>query len=432
MNNLLKSLIISVATVNMSACAQETPAEKSDEFRSTSTVEETRAQISRVRTDDIWWTVYGEDQAWNFKNLHRFMPTVSVYRDGQVKMLEEAINPAIAVFEIETEEGSMPFSDFINSNHTTLMSLVILHKGKIAFEAYPRSEPYEKPVYWSVAKVFVSSVLAILEDRGEVDVSNPIDFYIEELRGSSFEGVKIRNILDMATGVECAEEYVDKESCYYQYSMTVGDGHFDENSPDNPYELLASIEVPRYEEQGTDFQYSGVNTFLLSWLVEKITGMPFQDAFSKEIWTKIGAESDGSYIAPRFGVPVTHGGFLARARDVARFGLLYTPSYTAVTDDKIISDRLINLLKNEGNDKLFERYRDAGYMGDDPKYPAYQWDQIYQNNDFYKGGWAGQGLLVNPDRDTVVVYTGYFKEDQSEVDMLPILRDMMNSLYGDQ
>jgi CubicO group peptidase (beta-lactamase class C family) len=234
----------------------------------------------------------------------------------------------------------------------------------------------------------------------------------------------------MATGVQCAEEYVDKASCYYQYSMTVGDGYFDETSPDNPYELMASIQAPHYAEQGTDFQYSGANTFLLTWLIEKITGIPYQDAVTKEIWSKMGAESDGSFLAPRYGVPIAHGGFLARVRDVARFGLLFTPSYKMVSNEKIMSDRYINLIRNEGNDKLFERGRKAGYVAEDERYPVYQWDTIYSNNDFYKGGWAGQGLLINPDQDTVVAYTGYFKEDQSEMDMLPVLRDLMKSVYG--
>jgi hypothetical protein len=67
------------------------PAEKPNtglnapEFVSSSSVETVRAQIAKLPTDDVWWNVYGEDQAWNFKNLHRFMPTVNVYREGQVR-----------------------------------------------------------------------------------------------------------------------------------------------------------------------------------------------------------------------------------------------------------------------------------------------------------------------------------------------------------
>ncbi|MBT5074735.1 MAG: serine hydrolase [Kordiimonadaceae bacterium] len=411
--------------------AQSEPSVISEEFRSASSVSQTRDQIARLRKDDIWWTVNGRDMAWNNKNLHRFMPTVNLYREGQVKTLNDATNPEIPAFKIETPEGPIAFEDFLSSDYTTNMAVVILHKGKIAYEAYPRQEPYEKPVFWSVAKVYASSIIAILEDRGEIDVSKSIDHYISELKGSAFEGVSIRNVLDMATGIECAEEYVDKESCYYRYSMSVGDGFYDESSPDNPYQLLASITPPRYAEQGTDYQYSGANTFLLSWLIEEVTGLPYQDAVSKEIWNKIGAESDGSFLAPRYGVPITHGGLLARPRDVARFGLLFTPSYKTVSDEKIISDRYINLIKSGGNERLFDRYRSLGRVNDEIKYPVYQWDMIYTNNDFYKSGWAGQGLLVNPDKDTVVVYTGYFNDDQSEMDMLPVLRGLMNSIYPD-
>jgi len=101
-----------------------------------------------------------------------------------------------------------------------------------------------------VAKDYVSSIIAILEDRGEIDVSKPIDHYISKLKGSAFAGVSIRNVLDMATGIECAEEYVDKESCYYRYSMSVGDGYYNDESPDNPYQLLASITPPATLSKG--------------------------------------------------------------------------------------------------------------------------------------------------------------------------------------
>ncbi len=56
---------------------------------------------------------------------------------------------------------------------------------------------------------------------------------------------------------------------------------------------------------------------------------------------------------------------------------------------------------------------------------------VYTNNDVYKGGWAGQGLLVNPDRDLVAAYTGYFNEDQSELSVRPRLRQVLNGVFGE-
>jgi hypothetical protein len=65
------------------------------------------------------------------------------------------------------------------------------------------------------------------------------------------------------------------------------------------------------------------------------------------------------------------------------------------------------------------------------KHNVYQWDRVFSNNDIYKGGWSGQGLLVNPDRDLVAVYVGYFNDDQSELSVLPRLRQVLNGVFGD-
>jgi CubicO group peptidase (beta-lactamase class C family) len=425
----------------LQGCRQETPktenaestsVQTKTEFKSASTVAEVRTQIKKLPDADIWWNVYGEDQSWNNKNLHRFLPTVNVYREGQVAMLSENLNASILNHTVETPEGKMGFQDFIESKQSTVMGIVIVKDGKIAYEHYPRQEPYEKPIYWSVTKVLVSALVGILEDRGQIDVSKPISTYLPELVNSDYKDVTVRNVLDMATGVDCHEEYDNWESCYYQYSITVGDGFWDEKSPKNPYELLAQLKPGFSSEQGTEFKYSGVNTFLLGWLVEKEMGMPFQDALTKEIWSKMGAESDASILAPRYGVPITHGGLLARLRDVARFGMLYTPSAMQLTGEKIISDRVVKLIRDEGNPKLWEKAFKKGSIKDDFSHSVYQWDQVYKNHDFFKGGWGGQGLLVNPDKNLVVAFTGYYRDAQgSEVQLLPILRQLLKDVYPD-
>jgi CubicO group peptidase (beta-lactamase class C family) len=403
----------------------------SEPFQPATTVEETRAQIAKLPTNDIWWTVNGPNMAWNNKNLQKIFPTVPVYRAGQVSELHYRPNSQIANFPVKTPGGEMSFRELLDSDQSTTMGIVILHRGDIVFEHYPRQEPYEMPIYWSVTKAFVSTLVAILEDRGLVDVSQPIELYIPELEGSAFAGITVRNFLDMATGVDCPEEYENRDSCYYRYSMAVGDGYWTAASPDNPYTYLASVKAERWAEQGTSFSYSGVNTFILGWLVEKLTGMPFQDALSLEIWTRIGAEGDAALLAPRYGVPNTHGGLMARVRDVARFGLLFTPSHGRVSEEKIISDRYIDLILNGGNPALLKNARFGAPEDPTIRHNVYQWDTVWNNGDVLKGGWAGQGLLINPKRDLVAVYTGYFKDDNySEVDLLPILRGVLEGLYG--
>lgn len=128
------------------------------------------------------------------------------------------------------------------------------------------------------------------------------------------------------------------------------------------------------------------------------------------------------------------GGFLGRIRDLARFGLLFTPSYSVVSDKRIISEKHIEMLENGGNPELLANARwgaPEGLAAGTIKHNIYQWDVVYTNNDVFKGGWAGQGLLVNPDRDLVAVYAGYFNDDQSELDVLPRLRQVLDGVFGE-
>jgi len=406
------------------------------EFQSSSTVEEVREQIKRLPADNVWWSVNGPDMGWNSRNLQRFSATAPVYRDGPVRELKYGLMPEIAGHMVDTPSGPMKFVDFLDSDLSTSMGVVVVHKGKVVFEHYARMQPYEKPIVWSVSKVLVSAVVSILEDRGLIDIDQPIETYIPEMAGSAYAGTKVRNILDMASGIECREEYYDRKSCFNILMQAMGETFWDEKSPDNPYVYLATLKAERYAEQGTSFDYASINTDILGWMVEKVTGMPFTDALSREIWSRVGMEADASFVAPRFGVPHWDGGFLPRMRDLARFGMLYTPSYTAISDKRIISKKHVEMLLNGGRPELlqnarWQEWKQYTHEADQVKHNVYQWDLIWDNGDIYKGGWAGQGLLVNPKRDLVAVYTGYFKDDdQSELSVLPRLRDVLNGVFG--
>jgi len=423
------SVAVSVALLVIGCANTDTGVER-EPFEPASSVEETFRWHRALPTATAWWDVVGEQQAWYFKNIQQVYPSVTVYRDGAVSELDDLPMDEIAAFPVQTPSGVMRFADFLHGDDSTTMGVVILHKGKIVFETYPRMEPYQKPIYWSVTKIFVSTLVAILEDRGLVDVTRPIESYIPELKNTQVEGISVRDLLDMASGLDCSDNYADFEACYFRYETSLGDGFETESSPDNPYDMMIEFDYGSWAEAGTGFDYSGVNTFLLGWLVEEITGMPFQDALTREIWMHIGAEADAAIFAGRYGVPLTHGGLLAKLRDVARFGLLFTPSYEVVSEQKIISSRYLDRIVHGGRPELLANSR-FGPAPEGVKHNGYQWDLVFDNNDFFKGGWAGQGLLINSDRDYVAVYAGYFKDAaNSEVELLPVLRGVLEGVFG--
>lgn len=417
----------------LAACtAAEEPAPN---FEPAATVEENLRQHRGLPdpADEVWWTETGEAMAWRNRNLHQIVPSVNVYRAGQVSELASRPMAEIADFPVATPAGETTFDAYLHGDHSTTMGIVILHRGEIVFERYPRMQPHEKPIWWSVTKVFPATLVAILEHRGLVDVTQSVDRYVPALKGSDFEGVTVRNVLDMASGVDCPDgDYTDRSTCYYQFEASLGDAVRSERTPDDPYTMLSNLRVGRWAEQGTGFDYSGTNTFVAGWLVEEVTGMPFQDTLSREVWTRIGAEADASIYANRYGIPLTSGGLLARPRDMARFGLLFTPSYGRVSSERIVPETHIDLLLHGGRPELLENAR---YGGKPPgvRHNVYQWDLVFTNDDVYKGGWAGQGLLVNPSRDVVAVWVGYTAADSDPATypLLPRVRAVLDGVFGE-
>ena len=401
-------------------------------FKPSTSVNEALRQHDRLPapSEEVWWIPTGEDMRWNNRHLQQLFPTVPVYRNGQVKTLTYALNKSIDRFPTATPEGDMPFLDFLNSEHSTSLGIVILHQGRIVFEHYARMQEYEKPIWWSVTKVFASSLIAILEARGSVDVSQPVESYVPELGKSEFAGTSVRDVLDMASGVDCTDGSYARGTCYYEFEASLGDAVRSADTPDTPYDMLTTMKPGKWAPPGTGFDYSGTNTFVLSWIVERVLGMPFHDAVTSEIWHHIGAEGDAAFFAGRKGIALSSGGLLAKARDVARFGLLFTPSYKLVSDKRLLPTEHIETLLQGGRPELLERARFGHGKPDGVRHNVYQWDIVFDNDDIFKGGWAGQGLLVNPRKDLVAVYLGYAKDDEfSELPVLPRLRKVLSTLY---
>jgi CubicO group peptidase (beta-lactamase class C family) len=289
----------------------------------------------------------------------------------------------------------------------------------------------------SVAKVFASTALAILADRGQLDPSQPVDVYLPEVVGSGWEGVAVQDVLDMASGIDCLEmtegAYSDPSHPYYEYEASLGWQVPTDQTRSSTYEYLTTL--GRHTEPGTVMEYTSPNTFIIAWLVERITGQPFNEALSELLWRKIGAESDAFISISAAGAPAAHGGMSSTLRDLARFGLLFTPSAGVVVDEPIISARYLGAIQHGGRPDIYaaaaEKYARI-FGGDRPRHNAWQWDLVMDDGDFYKGGFGGQGLYISPSRDLVIAFFGCPPESMVDHELLSISRQLSTSgMFGD-
>ena len=381
------------------------------------------------------WIEPGEMMRYAFLNTPEFMPHAVIHRDGPVAELVEALRDDLPRMEFRTPLGELTLDDYVWQGPVN--GIVVLHRGAVVYERYPRMRRIDKHLLMSVSKVFAGTLIAILEDRGEIDTSATVDVYLPEVRGSGWEGVSIRDVLDMTSGIDCdelsPEAYHDTESTYYPFEESLGLIPTYPGSRYSTWDYVASL--GRATESGQAFDYTSVNTFILSWLAEKITNTRFPDLVSQEIWTKIGAESDALISSSRCGAIASHGGVITRPRDLARFGLLFTPSWQVVTNEPVISERHLHQIMHGGRPEIF----DKGVWGKRaleqlaparPLHNSHQWDFVMTDGDFYKGGFGGQGLYISPSRDLVIAFFGTMIGERRENALMSISQQLSERWPG--
>jgi len=376
------------------------------------------------------WQFGGEKMRYSFLHRSEFLPHALVARSGPLRTLEETPRPEIGALPVESRLGRLALEDYLRA--APVNGMIILHHGRIVYEAYPRMRPFDKHSLMSVSKVFISALVAILEARGQVDLQQSVEVYLPALKGSGWESTPVADILDMASGIDAAEEtegFTNPEHPYYQYEASLGWLPRTERTPRSTYAYVASLQ--RKEPPGQRFEYTSLNTFILGWLVESVSGLPLHEALGSEIWRKMGAECDGLLAISPCGAPAAHAGLCATLRDVARFGLLFTPSGQQAIPTQVLPPGYGAAIQSNGRAELFARGPSGPAIvrdlhGETPRHNIFQWDYVLQDGDFFKGGYGGQGLYISPARDLVIAYFGSpFDENLETHELQWITRQMM-------
>ena len=215
-------------------------------------------------------------------------------------------------YSFEGEE--LDFKDGLSHFHTD--GLIILHDGKMLFEDYWNGNTKDsKHISFSVAKSYLSALFGIAIDEGLIDsIDDNVTKYLEDFVGTGYEDVKIKNLLQMSSGIEFNEDYADPNSDINKFSRASAKGQ-------SFRDFAKSLKNGR--EQGTYNHYVSLDTQVLAMILESVTDMPVREYLYKRIWNTIGTESDAYYITDSTGADMALGGLNATLRDYAKFGQLY-------------------------------------------------------------------------------------------------------------
>ena len=166
----------------------------------------------------------------------------------------------------------------------------------------------------------------------------------------------------------------------------------------------------RISPAGKAFDYSSLNTTLLALLAEAVENKRWHDIFQERVWSKMTVEGDMQVAIAPDSTPQPHGFIASRLRDLARYGLLYTPSWKKAARKRVVSEAYIRQIQAGGRKEIFlkgelgNRLTAASFPVSPPSSNHWQWDAVFGDGDFYKGGVYGQGLYVSPAKDLVIVW----------------------------
>jgi len=243
----------------------------------------------------------------------KLLPSAPVHKSASPRALPSAGKPFPAI-RFEDRGRAFDLYDYLAVNRVA--GLLVLKNGQVAFEDYELGAgPDTHWCSFSVAKSVASTLAgAAVKDGAIASLDDPVTRYVPGLQGSAYDGVSVRTLLMMASGVQWDETYTNPNSDRRRL--------LDAQATLKPGTIVEFMsKLPRAVPAGTRWNYSTGESFLIGAVVEGATHKRLADYLTEKIWRPAGMESDATWWEESpGGMTLSGSGLSATLRDYARFG----------------------------------------------------------------------------------------------------------------
>jgi CubicO group peptidase (beta-lactamase class C family) len=331
--------------------------------------------------DVLFWSQPQRD--YGFRHMESLATVQTISRGETVHALPVGDTLALSIV-IDEQEWSL--DDYLADQRAA--GVVVVHNGAIRLETYGLgSNADERWTSFSVAKSLTSTLVgAAIADGAIGSLEDPITRYIPQLNGSGYDGVTVRQLLTMTSGVRWNEDYTDPNSDVARFNSVALEPGVD---PIVTYMRTLESEAP----PGTRWQYNTGETNLIGVLVANATGRPLAEYLSEKVWAAFGMDQDAEWIVNAGGSELGGCCISATVRDYARFGLFVLGGGAANGQLIVPTDWFAS---------AGIRQADYGVPG---RGYGFQW-WTYDDGSFAAQGIFGQGIFVDPARNLVIASNG--------------------------
>ncbi|WP_235364803.1 serine hydrolase domain-containing protein [Sphingomonas sp. ERG5] len=318
----------------------------------------------------LFWSQAQRDQ--NFPAMEKLFPGHVVSAGGKVHPLPQGKPLPLDAAAVDAYMAAQ-----------NVAGLIVLQDGKVRLERYARGYSAEgRYTSFSVAKSFSSTLVgAAIRDGYIKSVSEPVTRYIPELAGSGYDGVTIKQLLTMTSGVKWNENYTDpKSDVATMYAKPVPAG------VDPTVAYMRTL--PRETPPGEKWVYKTGETNLIGVLVKKATGKPLATYLSEKLWKPYGMERDAFWMVDQSGQEIGGCCLSVSLRDYARMGQLVLDGGKGIVPNGWFADATRAQVTTSPG---------YGY--------GYQW-WTYPNGHFGAQGIFGQSIFIDPAKKIVIAVSG--------------------------
>jgi CubicO group peptidase (beta-lactamase class C family) len=279
--------------------------------------------------------------------------------------------------------GSIAIDSFLAKNNS--VAFLIIKNDTIQYEKYFRGYDETRIVpSFSMAKSVTSILIGCaIDDKLIQSVNEPVTNYLPELQKNGFEKVTIKHLLQMTSGLDFKESYINPfghaASFYYGRSLR------------NKIQKLKLKAEP-----GSKFEYVSGNPQLLGLILERaLKNKTITQYLQEKLWKPLGMEYEASWSIDKEknGLEKTFCCINARARDFAKIGRLYLNNGNWNGKQIVSANWVQESTKNDTTEGSVQYYQ-------------YQWWKPTTTGDFMAEGILGQFVYVNPAKNLIIVRLG--------------------------